>query len=60
MVKGNEIDFFNAAVCGLYLPEGVGRYRWRIKGRTLQLDVIGKDLCGGRVSGLDATFKRIP
>ena len=58
VVSGDEIDFFNSAICALYLPEGVGRYRWRIKGNVLQLHVIEKDPCGGRSSGIDATFKR--
>ena len=58
VVRGDEIDFFNSALCALYLPEGVGRYRWRIKGNKLQLHVIEKDPCGGRASGIDATFKR--
>ncbi len=58
VVRGDEIDFFNSAICALYLPEGVGRYRWRIKGNKLQLHVIEKDPCGGRASGIDATFKR--
>jgi hypothetical protein len=58
VVRGDEIDFFNSGLCGLYLPEGVGRYRWRIKGNKLQLHVIEKDPCGGRAAGIDATFKR--
>jgi hypothetical protein len=58
VVRGDEIDFFSSAFCGLYLPEGVGRYKWRITGNMLHLDVIGKDPCGGRSSGIDATFKR--
>jgi hypothetical protein len=58
VVRGNEIDFFSSAICGLYLPEGVGRYRWKISGNMLELRVIGTDPCGGRHSGIDATFKR--
>jgi hypothetical protein len=57
VVRGDEIDFFNSAHCTLYLPEGVGRYRWTIKGNKLQLHVIEKDPCGGRAA-IDATFKR--
>jgi hypothetical protein len=59
VVRGNEIDFFNSALCGLSLPEGIGRYKWRIRGNILHLEVIGKDPCGGRASGIDATFKRL-
>jgi hypothetical protein len=60
VVKGNEIDFFSSAICGLYLPEGVGRYGWRIRGKMLHLDAIGKDPCGGRAAGLDGvTFKPV-
>jgi hypothetical protein len=58
VVRGDEIDLFNSALCGLYLPEGVGRYRWKISGDMLELHVIEKDPCGSRASGVDATFKR--
>ena len=59
-VSGNEIAFFNAAICGLTLPEGVGRYRWTVKGNTLRFEQIGKEPCGGRGDILDgAVYKRI-
>jgi hypothetical protein len=60
VVNGDEIVFFNSSACGLMLPEGVGRYRWRVSGKMLHLEPIGKDPCGGRVTILaDATYERI-
>jgi hypothetical protein len=59
-VNGTEIAFFNAAICGLTLPEGVGRYRWTVDGDTLHFELIGEEPCGGRADILDgATYKRI-
>ena len=40
VVNGNEIDFFNGAVCGLQLPDGVGRYTWTLKVGVLSLTLI--------------------
>jgi hypothetical protein len=60
VVNGNEIAFFNAAVCGLQLPDGVGHYRWTIEGERLHFDMVEEDPCGGRSTILeDATYKRI-
>ena len=47
-VDGNEVLFYNAAICGLTLPEGVGRYRWAVEGNTLRFDLLGQEPCGGR------------
>lgn len=59
VVNGNEIAFFNAQICGLQLPDGVGRYRWAIRGDFLHFEVIGEDRCGGRSDILDnVTYKR--
>jgi hypothetical protein len=51
-VDGNEIAFFNTPQCELFLPEGVGHYRWKVSGERLHLDVIGKDPCTVRDSFL--------
>jgi hypothetical protein len=40
VVSNNEIDFFNGAYCGLDLPDGVGRYTWKITGGLLTLTLI--------------------
>jgi hypothetical protein len=40
VVNGNEIDFFNGALCYLQLPDGVGRYRWTLKSGVLRLTLI--------------------
>ena len=32
---GSEIDFFERAWCGTYLPEGIGRYRWTLSGQSV-------------------------
>ncbi len=45
VVNGNEIDFFNVQECGLFLPEGVGRYRWILRGTTLHFVPLNKDPC---------------
>jgi hypothetical protein len=44
VVNNNEIDFFNGVYCevnqGLYLPDGVGRYTWKVTGGLLYLTLI--------------------
>jgi ABC-type transport system substrate-binding protein len=58
VVNGNEIDFFNGDSCGLPLPQGVGRYRWKLSGTTLTFTGITVDPCG-RVNRLDgATYMK--
>jgi hypothetical protein len=60
VVDGDEIAFFNAALCGLTLPEGVGRYRWRVKSNRLRFDSVEKDPCGGRTDILDGmSYERV-
>jgi hypothetical protein len=57
-VEGNMIEF--TARCGGTGPEGHGRYRWRLSGDTLHLDLVGKDECTGRSAVLeDATYRRL-
>jgi hypothetical protein len=59
-VDGGEIAFFNAAICGLTLPDGVGRYRWKVDDRKLHFQVIGKEPCGGRSDILDdSTYTKV-
>jgi hypothetical protein len=59
-VDGDEVAFFNAAICGLTLPDGVGRYRWKVKDRKLHFQVIGKEPCGGRSDILDdSTYTKV-
>jgi hypothetical protein len=60
VVDGDEIAFFNAAICGLQLPDGVGRYRWSVHGRQLHLEPVDEDPCGGRSDILEnATYRRV-
>jgi hypothetical protein len=44
VVNNNEIDFFNGVYCelnqGLHLPDGVGRYTWKLTGGLLYLTNI--------------------
>ena len=40
VVNKGEIDFFNGELCGLQLPDGVGRYRWALAGGVLHLALI--------------------
>lgn len=56
-VDGSVMEF--TSLCGASNVEGVGRYRWKLDGDTLHLDLIGKDDCTGRSLILeDATYKR--
>jgi len=58
-VNGDEIAFFNAAICGLTLPDGVGHYRWTVAGEKLSFESISEDPCGGRADILDGvTYTR--
>ena len=55
--EGDVLTF--TSTCGDSAVTGVGHYRWTLKGKRLHLEVIGKDECAGRASGLSgATFKR--
>jgi hypothetical protein len=60
VVRGNEIDFFNAGPCNMPLPNGVGRYRWKITGNKLLLTPITTDPCGRREYLENVTFVRAP
>jgi hypothetical protein len=40
VVNNNEIDFFSGVYCGIPLPDGVGRYTWKITGALLYLTNI--------------------
>lgn len=60
VVNGDEIAFFNAQICGLLLPDGVGRYRWTLEGRRLHFTPSDEEPCGGRADILaDATYERV-
>lgn len=55
-----ELDFYNEDLCDLPFPEGVGRYRWTVKGELLHLVAIEKDPCATRRGVLDgATYRRV-
>jgi hypothetical protein len=60
VVNGDEIAFFNsnAPSCPLRLPEGVGRYRWRLTGDKLHLTEIGNDPCVRATHLAGATYLR--
>ncbi|SRR5216683_6491703 len=45
VVNKAEIDFFNADVCGLKFPEGVGRYGWTLNGGVLHFTALNPDPC---------------
>lgn len=53
VVNNDEIDFFNGVqgtggttdLCGLHLPEGVGRYKWTLTGGVLHLVPLNQDPC---------------
>ena len=46
VVNGNEILFFNGSACGLFLPEGIGRYSWTVSGESLNFVALARDPCG--------------
>ena len=55
-----EVDFYNEDLCDLPFPEGVGRYRWTVKGKLLHLDDLEVDPCATRRGVLDdATYRRV-
>jgi hypothetical protein len=57
---GTEVDFYNEDLCDLAFPEGVGRYRWRVKGELLYLAEIDEDHCATRQGVLDgAKYRRL-
>jgi hypothetical protein len=58
-VNGDEIDFYNAGPCNLQLPDGVGRYSWKITGEELLLTPIEYDPCGRREYLANVTFTRV-
>jgi hypothetical protein len=45
VVNESEIDFFNADVCGLKLPNGVGRYTWSLSDGVLHFVPRNQDPC---------------
>jgi hypothetical protein len=45
VVNNTEIDFFSADVCGLKLPDGVGRYTWALTGGLLNFVPLNQDPC---------------
>ena len=45
VVNRTEMDFFNADVCGLRLPDGVGRYTWTLTDGALHFAPRGQDPC---------------
>ena len=61
VVNGDEIDFFNGSGCGIPLPDGVGRYRWKLEDNgSVQFTALNPDPCG-RVDILaNATWTRTP
>jgi hypothetical protein len=45
VVNKTEIDFFNADVCGMALPDGVGRYTWTVTAGVLKFTPLISDPC---------------
>ncbi len=45
VVDKAEVDFFNADVCELKLPEGVGRYGWTLNSGVLHFTALNSDPC---------------
>lgn len=45
VVNNTEVDFFNDSVCGIPLPDGVGRYTWTLTGSVLHFTPLNQDPC---------------
>jgi hypothetical protein len=45
VVNNSEIDFFSGPLCYLPLPDGVGRYTWRLTRGLLHLMPLNVDPC---------------
>jgi hypothetical protein len=59
VVNNTEIDFFNADLCGLQLPDGVGRYMWTLTDGVLHLTPLNQDPCPRGAYWLaDQSYKR--
>jgi hypothetical protein len=58
VVDHNDISFFDADVCGLSLPDGVGTYRWRIVGDRLSLKPVNDDPCPRSQYLANGTFEK--
>jgi hypothetical protein len=59
VVNNDEIDFFSGVLCGLKLPNGVGRYTWRITAGVLYLTLIS-DPCSRKSVYTDRGWNRTP
>jgi hypothetical protein len=61
VVNNDEIDFFNGVLCGLKLPDGVGRYTWRVTAGVLYFTLIS-DPCDRKTfyTGWNRGFTRTP
>jgi hypothetical protein len=59
IVNGSEIDFWEAGICGIPLPAGLGRYIWSLTGGWLRFTALNQDPCP-RLAFLDGqTFNRV-
>jgi hypothetical protein len=59
VVKNHEIDFFNGVLCGLELPDGIGRYTWTLTGGVLHLTLIS-DPCPRQEAYIYQGWTRTP
>jgi hypothetical protein len=59
VVNNDEIDFFNGVLCGLKLPDGVGRYTWRVTAGVLYFTLIS-DPCSRSTYYAYRGFTRTP
>lgn len=59
VVNGDEIDFYNGRMCGLRLPDGVGRYRWSITDGLLRFVPLTPDPCMDRPAAFAGPFTKV-
>lgn len=61
VVDGDEIDFFNGNGCGVLLPGGIGRYRWKLQDSgSVHFTALNQDPCGRADILENATWTRAP
>ena len=51
VVADTEIDLFNADVCGLKLPDGIGRYMWKLEAGVVHFTPLNSDPCPAATTG---------
>jgi hypothetical protein len=59
VVNNTEIDFFSGDMCGLQLPNGVGRYKWTLTAGLLHFTPLNQDPCSRADYLANQSYSRI-